>query len=86
MRSTYASIGALLLVVGIAIDPLSQQLISYKVTPTSSSGPNATVGIVTEWREASFQNGMIIHPSAQCKSHVVLGKYRSLIALNSTSL
>ncbi|KAK3660689.1 hypothetical protein LTR56_000447 [Elasticomyces elasticus] len=57
---TFASIGTVLLILGIAIDPLSQQLISSAERSVPSDGPNATVGTLSEWNDGSGQDGMIV--------------------------
>ena len=55
---SFASVGVFLMLIGLTIDPLSQQLISY--TPQSLPRPavNATVGLLREWNETT-QRGVV---------------------------
>ncbi|KAK4890576.1 hypothetical protein LTR27_010738 [Elasticomyces elasticus] len=58
--ASFASIGSFLLILGIAIDPLSRQLISYVSDQVPSTGSNATVGITKAWTDTSAQGVMVV--------------------------
>lgn len=62
---TFAALGSLLMVYEIAIDPLSQQLVSYASVPVAmslNSTSQATAPIATTWNEILIggQGGMVI--------------------------
>jgi hypothetical protein len=61
--STFAVLGALLMIYGIAIDPLSQQLVSYVSVSVPTTG-NGTVRITNEWMDFGGGNDGAVLTSA----------------------
>lgn len=55
--SQIASVGALLIISSLAVDPLSQQLVHYKVRNATGLPGTALLRIATDWWDAgSFQD------------------------------
>ena len=53
MHSQIASLGALLVIGSLAVDPLSQQLVHYKIRTVPGSTGSATLPISSNWEDSS---------------------------------
>lgn len=53
LDSQIASVGALLVIGGLAIDPLSQQLVHYRVEVVPGPPGSATLPAAAEWTDGS---------------------------------
>ena len=51
LPSQIASVGALLMVVSLAVDPLSQQLVHYRVDRATGPLGSALLPIATDWSD-----------------------------------
>ncbi|KAK3725448.1 hypothetical protein LTR37_000418 [Vermiconidia calcicola] len=59
-----SSIGAFLMLLNLAIQPLSQQLVAYVDIRVPSNSGNATIGILNGWSEDLADAGNIVVPNA----------------------
>ena len=53
MRRQIASVGALLVVAGLVVDPLSQQLVHYRVESVRDELGNASVPFAVSWTDST---------------------------------
>ena len=70
---SFATLGLFIMLIQIAIDPLTQQLIKFRLDEKPVAGLNATIGVSQTWYEVTSQEsgGSVDSPLGNPKCFVI---------------